>query len=73
MIGANGHVVRHLAALAEADRFDVRRVGRDDDLAAALHGPNAAIHLAGTLQPTRGTTYRAANVETVARTIAAAK
>ncbi len=39
--------------VAEADRFDVRRVGRDDDLAAALHGANATIHLAGTLQPTR--------------------
>jgi len=73
IIGADGHVGRHLAALAEGDGLETRRVGRNDDLAAALAGADAAIHLQGTLQATGGNNYQAANVETLARTVDAAR
>jgi uncharacterized protein YbjT (DUF2867 family) len=73
IIGADGHVGRHLAALAEGDGLETRRVGRNDDLAAALAGAAAAIHLQGTLQATGGNSYQAANVGTLARTVDAAR
>lgn len=72
IIGADGHVGRHLATCAEEAGLVVRKLGRYDDISAALGGVDAVIHLAGTLQATGGNTYEAANVETVKRTTAAA-
>jgi NADH dehydrogenase len=63
-----GRFVRErLAALPN----EVRPVGRDDDLHAALADADAVVHLAGTLQPMHGNSYEAANVATVERTVAA--
>jgi uncharacterized protein YbjT (DUF2867 family) len=73
IVGADGHVGRHLAALAEEEGWETRRVGRHDDVAAALAGATAAVHLQGTLQATGGNDYETANVETLARTVDAAR
>ncbi len=73
IVGAGGHVGRHAAAVSEAEGLTVHGVGRGDDLAAAVTDVDAVIHLAGTLQAIHGNTYAEANVETVRRTIAAAR
>ena len=49
----------------------MRALGRRDDLVEAMRNADAVVHLAGTLQPLRGNTYRQANVETVRKTVEA--
>lgn len=71
IIGANGHVGTFVQARLTSISNDVRPLGRDEELAVALEGADAVIHLAGTLQAIRGNTYEDANVGTVRRTIAA--
>lgn len=69
--GASGHVGTALRArLAEAPN-EVRPLGRDADLGAALRDAEVVVHLAGTLAPARGDTYESANLAT-ARAVAAA-
>jgi len=69
--GASGQVGtplrRRLGQLAN----EVRPLGRDDDLAAAFGSADAVVHLAGTLQPRKPNTYRAANLDTALVTAAA--
>ena len=69
--GATGQVgtalQRRLATLPNP----VRPLGRDDDYAAAFADADAVVHLAGTLQPRRPNTYRAANLDTALATAAA--
>jgi NADH dehydrogenase len=69
--GASGHVGTALRQRLEREPNEVRAPGRDDDLAAAIRGAEAVVHLAGTLAPARGDSYDAANLET-ARAVAAA-
>ncbi len=68
--GAGGHVGTHLQERLRDLPNEVRPLGRDDDLRLAFRDADAVVHLAGTLAP-RKTSYEAANVETVRRTIAA--
>jgi len=49
----------------------VRPLGREDDLAAAFGDAAAVVHLAGTLQPHKPNTYRAANLDTALATATA--
>lgn len=71
--GADGQVgtaLQHrLAGLAN----EIRPLGRTSDLADAFADAEAVVHLAGTLQPRRPNTYRAANLDTVRATAAALK
>jgi uncharacterized protein YbjT (DUF2867 family) len=69
--GASGQVGRALQARLAAMPNEVRPLGHGDDLAAAFHGAATVVHLAGTLQPKKPNTYRAANLDTVATTVAA--
>jgi uncharacterized protein YbjT (DUF2867 family) len=50
---------------------EVRPLRRSDDLAAAFGDADAVVHLAGTLQPHKPNTYRAANLDTALATAAA--
>ena len=50
---------------------EVRPLGHEDDLVAAFGDANAVVHLAGTLQPRKPNTYRAANLDTALATAAA--
>jgi uncharacterized protein YbjT (DUF2867 family) len=49
----------------------VRPLGRADDLAVAFRDADAVVHLAGTLQPHKPNTYRAANLDSALATAAA--
>lgn len=69
--GASGHVGGFLRRRFESMPNEVRPVGREDDDLGAFEGAKAVIHLAGTLQPTRGNRYEHANVDTVSRTLEA--
>lgn len=69
--GANGHVGRYVQARVAGCPNEVRPLDRHGDLVPALADAEAVIHLAGTLQPRGGNTYREANVETVRRTVTA--
>jgi uncharacterized protein YbjT (DUF2867 family) len=69
--GASGHVGRFVRERLAGLPNEVRAVGRDDDLRAALADADAVVHLAGTLQPMHGNSYEAANVATVRRTVTA--
>lgn len=69
--GASGHVGRALQAHLAGLPNEIRPVGRDDDLAGALHDAEVVIHLAGTLAPAKGDTYESANLGT-ARAVASA-
>jgi uncharacterized protein YbjT (DUF2867 family) len=69
--GADGHVGRYLQARLAGLPNLVRPLGRDDDLAGAFRDSDAVVHLAGTLAPHGGNTYRAANLDTVRRSLAA--
>ena len=66
--GASGQVgtllLRRLGQLPN----QVRPVGREDDLAVAFGDADAVVHLAGTLQPRKPNTYRAANLDTALAT-----
>jgi uncharacterized protein YbjT (DUF2867 family) len=67
--GASGHVGRFLLPRLGSLSNEVRPLGPDDDYAAALEGAESIIHLAGSLKPGKGETYRGANLETVRRTL----
>lgn len=69
--GANGHVGTFVQARLTSLSNDVRPLARDEELAVALEGADAVVHLAGTLQAIHGNTYEDANVGTVRRTVAA--
>lgn len=73
VVGAAGHVGRHLVGRLEEEDFDVHAVDRGDDLSAAVQSVDAIVHLAGTLKPVGGDSYRDANVATVERTLTAAR
>lgn len=67
--GANGHVGRHVGPRLERLGNQVRPLIRSDDWEGRMEGVEVVIHLAGTLQPRRPNTYRAANLGTVQRLI----
>lgn len=69
--GASGHVGNFLARRLAKLPNKVRAPGRHDNLFEVLHGADAVVHLAGTLQPIKGNTYERANVETVRTTVEA--
>ena len=71
VVGADGQVGSALRdRLAELPN-EVRPLRRGDDLRAAFRGADVVVHLAGTLAPGRGNSYRAANRDTVMATCAA--
>lgn len=71
--GPSGHVGRtlgrHLAELPNP----IRPLDREDDWATAIADADAVIHLAGSLQPRRPSTYWEANVGTVVRCVQAVR
>ncbi len=69
--GASGQVGTALQRSLQARRYEVRPLGRDDDLRRAFADADVVVHLAGALRPGRGSSYHEANVETVRRTLAA--
>ena len=69
--GASGQVGTPLRRRLGQLPNEVRPLGRDDDLAAAFGDADAVVHLAGTLQPRKPNTYRAANLDTAVATAAA--
>jgi len=69
--GASGQVGTQLRQRLGQLPNEVRPLGRDDDLAAACRDADAVVHLAGTLQPRKPNTYRAANLDTARATAAA--
>ena len=69
--GASGQVGTLLAQRLGERANEVRCLGREDDLAAAFSDAAAVVHLAGTLQPRKPNTYRAANLDTALATAAA--
>jgi NADH dehydrogenase len=69
--GASGQVGTQLRRRLGQLPNQVRAVGRDDDLVEAFSGADAVVHLAGTLQPRKPNTYRAANLDTALATAAA--
>jgi NADH dehydrogenase len=71
--GASGQVGRSLVRRLSADGVAVRTANRGESPEAAFAGARAVAHLAGTLQPRRGDSYRSANVDTVLATIDAAR
>jgi NADH dehydrogenase len=69
--GARGQVGTALRRRLDQLPNQVRPLGREDDLAAAFGDADAVVHLAGTLQPRKPNTYRAANLDTALATAAA--
>jgi uncharacterized protein YbjT (DUF2867 family) len=69
--GASGQVATALRRRVDQLTNEVRPLGRGDDLAAAFGDADAVVHLAGTLQPRKPNTYRAANLDTALATAAA--
>ena len=69
--GASGQVGTALRRRLHQLPNQVRPLGRKDDLAAAFGDADAVVHLAGTLQPRKPNTYRAANLDTALATAAA--
>lgn len=69
--GARGQVGTPLQQRLGQLPNEMRPLGRDDDLAAAFGDADAVVHLAGTLQPHKPNTYRAANLDTAVATAAA--
>lgn len=67
--GASGQVGTMLRQRLGETPARVVPLGRGDDWRAGIGEADAVVHLAGTLQPKRGESYGAANVET-ARTVA---
>lgn len=61
--GASGQVGSQLQRRLAQLPNEVRSLGREDDLAAAFADADAVVHLAGTLQPRKPNTYRAANLD----------
>jgi len=69
--GARGQVGSQLQRRLAQLPNQVRPLGREDDLAEAFDDAAAVVHLAGTLQPRKPNTYRAANLDTALATAAA--
>jgi NADH dehydrogenase len=69
--GASGQVGTQLRRRLAQLPNEVRPLGRDDDVAAAFADADAVVHLAGSLQPRKPNTYRAANLDTALATAAA--
>jgi NADH dehydrogenase len=69
--GAGGQVGTALRRRLDQLPNPVRPLGREDDLAAAFGDADAVVHLAGTLQPRKPNSYRAANLDTALATAAA--
>jgi uncharacterized protein YbjT (DUF2867 family) len=69
--GASGQVGTPLRRRLGQLPNEVRALGRGDDLGAAFGDADAVVHLAGTLQPHKPNTYRAANLDTALATAAA--
>jgi uncharacterized protein YbjT (DUF2867 family) len=69
--GASGQVGRLLVERLGQLPHEARPLGHQDDLAAAFSDADAVVHLAGTLQPRKPNTYRAANLDTVLATATA--
>ena len=66
--GATGQVGTQLGRRLGQLPNRVRVLRRDDDLAVAFSDADAVLHLAGTLQPRKPNTYRAANLDTALAT-----
>jgi uncharacterized protein YbjT (DUF2867 family) len=71
VVGADGQVGSALRDQLAGLPNEVRPLRRGDDLRAAFRGADVVVHLAGTLAPGRGSSYQAANRDTVAATCAA--
>lgn len=71
MTGASGQVGSQLRQRLGELPNEVRSLGRSDDLATGFADADAVVHLAGTLQPHKPNTYRAANLDTAHATAAA--
>jgi len=69
--GATGQVGTALRRRLDQLPNPVRALGRGDNLAVAFGDADAVVHLAGTLQPRKPNTYRAANLDTALATAAA--
>src|SRR6516225_3524609 len=69
--GASGQVGTGLRRRLDQLPNQVRPLGRETDLVAAFGDADAVVHLAGTLQPRKPNTYRAANLDTALATAAA--
>ena len=69
--GASGQVGTALRRRLDQLTNQVRPLGGEDDLAAGFGDADAVVHLAGTLQPHKPNTYRAANLDTAVATAAA--
>jgi uncharacterized protein YbjT (DUF2867 family) len=69
--GASGQVGARLRHRLAQLPNQVRALGREDDLASAFGDADAVVHLAGTLQPRKPNSYRAANLDTALATAAA--
>jgi uncharacterized protein YbjT (DUF2867 family) len=66
--GASGQVGAALERRLGQLPNEVRPLGRGDDLAASFRDADAVVHLAGTLQPRKPNTHRAANLDTALAT-----
>jgi NADH dehydrogenase len=73
VVGADGDVGRALRMAINRLPNRIRPVRRGDDLAAACRGADVVVHLAGSMRPRCPDTYRTANLDTVAATVAAAR
>jgi uncharacterized protein YbjT (DUF2867 family) len=71
--GAGGQVGTLLTQELERRGVGVVPLARGDDWEEAIAGADAVAHLAGTLQPRGGNSYRAANVTTSERVASAAR
>jgi NADH dehydrogenase len=69
--GASGQVGTALRRRLDQLTIQVRPLGGGDDLVAGFGDADAVVHLAGTLQPHKPNTYRAANLDTALATAAA--
>ncbi len=69
--GASGQVGAPLQRRLGQLPNEVRPLGRGDDLATAFGDADAVVHLAGTLQPRKPNTNRAANLDTALAAAAA--
>lgn len=73
VVGADGLVGRALRLAINRMPNRIRPVRRGDDLSAACRAADVVVHLAGALRPRGPDSYRTANLDTVQRTVAAAR
>src|SRR6516162_1664891 len=69
--GASGQVGSRLLRRLDQLPNQVRPLGREDELVSAFGDADAVVHLAGTLQPRKPNSYRAANLDTALAAAAA--